>query len=94
TFRPLFPTRAALELDDQKYPASWQGEHFPGLAGGSMHLNGVTVPPASAAAFPKEVHPVRLIKADPTGTVLPAPTSNGTSSPQPTKTVSANVWAP
>ncbi|MCC6908646.1 MAG: homogentisate 1,2-dioxygenase [Phycisphaerales bacterium] len=28
TFRPLFPTRAALDLDDSKYPASWQGEHF------------------------------------------------------------------
>ncbi len=29
TFRPLFPTKAALDLDDPKYPASWQGEHFP-----------------------------------------------------------------
>lgn len=29
TFRPLFPTKAALGLDDPKYPASWQGEHFP-----------------------------------------------------------------
>lgn len=28
TFRPLFPTKAALDLDDPKYPASWQGEHF------------------------------------------------------------------
>ncbi len=35
TFRPLFPTRAALELDDPAYPASWQGEHFPKSAG--MH---------------------------------------------------------
>ncbi|MEO0483197.1 MAG: homogentisate 1,2-dioxygenase [Planctomycetota bacterium] len=24
TFRPLFPTKAALELDDPKYPASWE----------------------------------------------------------------------
>lgn len=31
TFRPLLPTKAALELDDPDYPASWQGEHFPGL---------------------------------------------------------------
>jgi len=29
TFRPLHPTKAALKLDDPKYPASWQGEHFP-----------------------------------------------------------------
>jgi len=28
TFRPLFPTRAAIDLDDDKYPASWQGDHF------------------------------------------------------------------
>lgn len=48
TFRPLFPTRAALEMDDEKYPASWQGEHFPGLSTGSLHLNGTngTAPPA------------------------------------------------
>ncbi|MBS0196047.1 MAG: homogentisate 1,2-dioxygenase [Planctomycetes bacterium] len=42
TFRPLFPTKAALDLDDDKYPASWQGEHFPGLASGKMHLNGAS----------------------------------------------------
>jgi homogentisate 1,2-dioxygenase len=40
TFRPLFPTRAALELDDQQYPKSWEGEHFPGLQSGKIHLNG------------------------------------------------------
>ena len=28
TFRPLYPTKAALDLDDSKYPDSWQGEHF------------------------------------------------------------------
>ena len=33
TFRPLFPTKAALEMDDPSYTDSWQGEHFPGLAG-------------------------------------------------------------
>ncbi len=38
TFRPLFPTKAALAMDDEKYPASWQGEHFPGLASGKLHL--------------------------------------------------------
>ncbi|CAN5809492.1 homogentisate 1,2-dioxygenase [soil metagenome] len=34
TFRPLFPTKAALGLEDMKYPASWEGEHFPRLAKG------------------------------------------------------------
>lgn len=43
TFRPLFPTKAALAMDDKAYPASWQGEHFPGLVSGKMHLNGEPV---------------------------------------------------
>lgn len=47
TFRPLYPTRAALELDDENYPRSWQGEHFPGLASGKIHLNGGTAPAAN-----------------------------------------------
>ena len=29
TFRPLFPTKLAVELDDPAYPQSWLGEHFP-----------------------------------------------------------------
>ena len=33
TFRPLYPTRAALGLDDIAYPESWKGEHFPKTAG-------------------------------------------------------------
>jgi homogentisate 1,2-dioxygenase len=40
TFRPLYVTKAALELDDPNYPASWQGEHFPKLASGALKLNG------------------------------------------------------
>ncbi|MBX3375657.1 MAG: homogentisate 1,2-dioxygenase [Phycisphaeraceae bacterium] len=94
TFRPLFPTKAALDLDDPKYPASWQGEHFPGLSTGKMHLNGVTVPPIHAAAFPKETHPVEVIKSDPTGQVLPAPVNGSGNSAASVKTVTANVWAP
>ncbi len=95
TFRPLFPTKAALDLDDANYPRSWQGEHFPGLASGKMHLNGATVPSASAAAFPHEVRPVDVIRADPTGQVLPAPGGNGPGPAVPeAKTTSANVWAP
>jgi homogentisate 1,2-dioxygenase len=98
TFRPLLPTQAALDLDDSKYPASWQGEHFPGLSTGKMHLNGVTVPPASAAAFPKEVGPVAVIRADVAQTVTPAPGANGKDAASGNgtgpKTVSANVWGP
>lgn len=96
TFRPLFPTKAALGLDDPKYPASWQGEHFPGLSTGKMHLNGVTVPPASAAAFPREVQPVAVIKAGVADTRLPAP-SNGSGNGNAAgvmKTTTANVWGP
>ena len=96
TFRPLFPTKAALGLDDPKYPASWQGEHFPGLSTGKMHLNGVTVPPASAAAFPREVQPVAVIKAGVADVRLPAPTppsGNGNAAAG-VKTTTANVWGP
>ena len=105
TFRPLFPTKlAAMDLsqgglDDAKYPASWQGEHFPGLSTGKMHLNGVTVPQASAIAFPKEVHPVEVIKAGVAHTTIPAPlngngsASNGAAKAA-TPTSTANVWAP
>lgn len=97
TFRPLFPTKAAMEMDDTKYPASWQGEHFPGLSTGKMHLNGATVPPVHAAAFPREVHPVEVIKADVGQTVLPAPGGNGKANGNgvpAVKTTTANVWAP
>jgi len=59
TFRPLFPTKAALGLDDPKYPASWQGEHFPGLAEGRIALSAQTVAfrasPSSPSAVPSPV---------------------------------------
>jgi homogentisate 1,2-dioxygenase len=37
TFRPLYPTQAALDIDDIKYPQSWQGEHFPQATGDNGH---------------------------------------------------------
>ena len=37
TFRPLFPTKAALGLDDLSYPKSWQDADAP-----THHLNGAT----------------------------------------------------
>jgi homogentisate 1,2-dioxygenase len=39
TFRPLYPTKAALAIDDAAYPDSWKGEHFPTTAG-QHHPNG------------------------------------------------------
>lgn len=45
TFRPLFPTKAALDLDDINYPKSWEGEHFPGLQSGKIHLTGANTTP-------------------------------------------------
>jgi hypothetical protein len=27
TFRPLFPTRFALDIDDPDYPESWRADH-------------------------------------------------------------------
>jgi homogentisate 1,2-dioxygenase len=56
TFRPLFPTKAALELDDANYPRSWQGEHFPGLASGKIHVNGEAALPGPAS--PQMPHPL------------------------------------
>lgn len=98
TFRPLFPTKAALDLDDAKYPASWQGEHFPGLASGKMHLNGVTVPQASAIAFPREVNPVPVLHAEVSTRLIPAPGANGNGAAKgatPSRAGdTANVWAP
>jgi Homogentisate 1,2-dioxygenase len=41
TFRPLYPTKAALELDDPNYTKSWEGEHFPGIKAGRISTNAV-----------------------------------------------------
>ena len=55
TFRPLFPTKAALAIDDIAYPASWQGEHFPLAASGK--LNGAHTP--GLAPMPAAEHLIR-----------------------------------
>lgn len=49
TFRPMYPTRAALELDDPKYPKSWEGEHFPQTAG-TAHAHAADGTPKSNGA--------------------------------------------
>jgi homogentisate 1,2-dioxygenase len=49
TFRPLYPTLAALEMDDPHYPASWEGEHFPKSAG-NHQANGEATKPAHSEA--------------------------------------------
>ncbi|MCC6970287.1 MAG: homogentisate 1,2-dioxygenase [Phycisphaerales bacterium] len=95
TFKPLFPTKAALQLDDVNYPKSWEGEHFPGLSAHKIDLGHMSYPPASAAAFPRELKPVDVIKAEVSQTVMPAPRSSASAaSTTETKTTSANVWAP
>ncbi|MCI0363102.1 MAG: homogentisate 1,2-dioxygenase [Phycisphaerales bacterium] len=48
TFRPLYPTKAALEMDDPAYPASWQGEHFPKTAGQHKPNGEAKAPPEKA----------------------------------------------
>jgi homogentisate 1,2-dioxygenase len=46
TFRPLFPTKAALGIDDPNYPNSWQGDHFPMAHGnGADGTSGLANPP-------------------------------------------------
>jgi homogentisate 1,2-dioxygenase len=60
TFRPLFPTKAALELDDANYPKSWQGEHFPGLASGKIHVNGEAATAANGHPLPASTNRVTV----------------------------------
>ncbi len=45
TFRPLYPTKAALELDDPQYPESWRADHHaPGeVRAAGAQDNGATV---------------------------------------------------
>ena len=50
TFRPLFPTAAALALDDPDYPESWKGEHFPRSAGKHLPDGQAKTPPIAPAA--------------------------------------------
>ena len=45
TFRPLYPTKAALAIDDPAYPDSWKGDHFPTTAG-QHHPNGEAKKPS------------------------------------------------
>lgn len=52
TFRPLYPTKAALDMDDPHYPESWKGDHFPKSRG--QHLpNGQVKSSAEKAAEAK-----------------------------------------
>ena len=44
TFRPLLPTRAAVELDDPAYPESWKDEHFKRLSQYKKVVPGTPVP--------------------------------------------------
>jgi homogentisate 1,2-dioxygenase len=53
TFRPLFPTKAALQMDDANYPKSWEGEHFPGLCAGTTQLSPAEMLNGSGSGHPK-----------------------------------------
>lgn len=85
TFKPLFPTKAALGLEDMKYPASWEGEHFPRLTkhepvGGNM---------MESDAKPKEVITARfgdLVDVY-DNKIVPPKVAPGDNKP-------GNVWAP
>lgn len=60
TFRPLYPTRAAMELDDLNYVHSWEGDHFPashrnGTPNGS-NVRSASAPAQAAAGTPDPVN--------------------------------------
>ena len=60
-----------------------------------MYLNGVTVPQASAAAFPREVNQVPVIQADVSTRIIPAPGATGSDGgAKHAQGGTANVWAP
>ncbi|MEM7756309.1 MAG: homogentisate 1,2-dioxygenase [Planctomycetota bacterium] len=44
TFRPMFPTKAALELDDPQYPESWREDHHAPLESRNGTGEGVAEP--------------------------------------------------
>jgi homogentisate 1,2-dioxygenase len=88
TFRPLFPTKAALGLEDEKYPASWQGEHFPRLSSGQTDLGGVH---GKQKGKRIKARMGDLLDAyDPKLPPAPALAGQPAATPAPT----ANVWAP
>ena len=68
TFRPLYPTKAALDIDDLNYPKSWEGEHFPAALGqpatNGAHANGKANGKA-ASAGKKKTSPKTPAKATP-----------------------------
>ena len=51
TFRPLYPTRLALELDDPKYPASWASHGSPGAGNGAAPKAPTATPAAPKAGL-------------------------------------------
>jgi homogentisate 1,2-dioxygenase len=53
TFRPLYPTKHALAIDDSAYPESWKGEHFP-TTSGTHSPNGEANGSSGETTTPKE----------------------------------------
>jgi len=57
TFRPLFPTKAALGIDDPSYPESWKEGHYP-LVKDRLHLP--TGLPVNGQAAQTNGHPAAV----------------------------------
>jgi len=88
TFRPLFPTKAALDLDDHKYPASWEGEHFPRLTAGELTI------PATSRYVQNTGIPDLPGKHGLNSDSLNDHAGNGQAGSEQAKTGTANTWAP
>jgi len=96
TFRPLFPTKAALAVDDLNYPKSWDGEHFPRSLGmtatnGLNGTNGAGHEPAPKRAMAKASTTKRG-----RGTAPPAPRNGGRMKGEraaPKSTPTTDIWS-
>ena len=87
TFRPLYPTKLALELDDENYPASWQGEHFPGLSDSDRaKLNGHAKFPATQDGNAELINAnnTHTVEGKPTGRIHEQPGYTPPANPAPT----------
>jgi hypothetical protein len=62
TFRPMFPTKAAMAFDDLAYPQSWEGEHFP-VSLDQHHADGAHRKPSAQAKGKSKSKPAAKSKA-------------------------------
>ncbi|MCU0688732.1 MAG: homogentisate 1,2-dioxygenase [Phycisphaerales bacterium] len=90
TFRPLFPTKAAVELEDMKYPASWEGEHFPRLTSGQEVGGNFRAEKAKGSRVKAKFGDLLDIYTNQNAIPEPLKRLGQPSAPTPTR----NVWAP